>query len=29
MKKIIFYLTILFTLLVSFSSCNDEWEEEL
>lgn len=29
MKKRYFYLTLLFTLLVSFTGCNDEWEDEL
>lgn len=29
MKHIYFYLTLLLTLLVTLSSCNDEWEDEL
>lgn len=29
MKNIYIYLTILLAILVAFSSCNDEWEEEL
>ncbi|MGV8962117.1 MAG: DUF4973 domain-containing protein [Candidatus Saccharimonadaceae bacterium] len=29
MKKIYFYLTIIFGVLLSLSGCNDEWEDEL